>query len=48
MGKAKAKKEAVKGTAKMLNKEEWPAKFFGKFKYFGDGLQYQKKISHGG
>ena len=47
MEKAKAKKKAVKKTAKMLSKEEWLKKFFGKFKYFGDGLEYQQKIRRG-
>jgi len=47
MEKAKAKKKAVKKAAKMLSKEEWLKKFFGKFKYFGDGLAYQQKIRRG-
>ena len=37
MENAKAKKKAVKKVAKLLSKEEWLKKFFGKFKYFGDG-----------
>ena len=47
MEKAKAKKKAVKKAAKMLSKEEWLKKFFGKFKYFGDGLAYQQRIRRG-
>ena len=48
MEKAKAKKKAAKKTEEMLSKKEWLAKFFGKFKYFGDGLEYQQKIRRGG
>jgi hypothetical protein len=46
MEKAKAKKKAVKKAAKMLSKEEWLKRFFGKVKSFGDGLEYQRKIRH--
>jgi hypothetical protein len=48
MEKAKTKKKAAKKAEKMLSKEEWLKKFFGKFKYFGDGLEYQQKIRRGG
>jgi hypothetical protein len=47
MEKAKAKKKAVKKMGKMLSKEQWLKKFFGKVKSFGDGLEYQKMIRHG-
>lgn len=44
MEKAKAKKKGTKKAGKILSKKEWLAQFFGKFPYFGDGLEYQKKI----
>ena len=44
MEKAKTKKKAVKKTDKMLSKEEWLKKFFGKIKSFGDGVEYQRKL----
>ena len=44
MEKAKAKKKAVKKAEKMLSKEEWLKKFFGKIKSFGDGVEYQRKL----
>lgn len=44
MEKAKAKKKAVKKADKMLSKEEWLKKFFGKIKSFGDGVAYQRKL----
>ena len=44
MEKAKAKKKAVKKADKMLSKEEWLKKFFGKIKSFGDGVEYQRKL----
>jgi len=47
MEKAKTKKKAAKKAEKMLSKEEWLKKFFGKVKSFGDGLEYQKMIRHG-
>jgi len=47
MEKAKTKKKAPKKPEEMLTKKEWLAKFFGKFKEFGDGLAYQKKMRHG-
>ncbi len=47
MEKVKAKKKAVKKEAPLLSKKEWLAKFFGKIKSFGDGLEYQKKIRNG-
>ncbi len=47
MEKAKAKKKATKKAEKMLTKDEWLKKFFGKVKSFGDGLEYQKIIRHG-
>ena len=47
MEKAKIKKKPAKKAEKMLSKKEWLAKFFGKFKEFGDGLEYQKKMRHG-
>ena len=47
MEKAKAKKKAAKKTEEMLSKKEWLAKFFGKIKSFGDGLEYQKSIRNG-
>ena len=46
MEKAKTKKKAAKKVEKMFSKKEWLAKFFGKFKEFGDGLEYQKKMRH--
>ena len=48
MEKAKTKKKAAKKEETMLSKKEWLSKFFGKFKYFGDGLAYQQKIRRGG
>lgn len=47
MEKAKVKKKAARKSNKMLSKEEWLKKFFGKIKSFGDGLEYQKMIRHG-
>jgi hypothetical protein len=47
MEKAKAKKKGAKKAEKMLSKEQWVKKFFGKVKSFGDGLEYQKMIRHG-
>ncbi len=47
MEKAKTKKKAAKKPDEMLTKKEWLAKFFGKIKSFGDGLEYQKSIRHG-
>lgn len=47
MEKEKAKKKAAKKAGKMLSKDEWLKKFFGKVKSFGDGLEYQKMIRHG-
>jgi len=47
MEKAKAKKKTAKKAGKMLSKDEWLKKFFGKVKSFGDGLEYQKMIRHG-
>lgn len=47
MEKAKVKKRSVKRVGKMLSKDEWLKKFFGKVKSFGDGLEYQKIIRHG-
>lgn len=44
MEKAKAKKKAAKKAEKMLSKEEWLKKFFGKIKSFGDGVEYQRKL----
>ena len=44
MEKAKAKKKAAKKAGKMLSKDEWLKKFFGKVKSFDDGLKYQRKI----
>ena len=44
MENAKAKKKAVKKADKMLSKEEWLKKFFGKIKSFGDGVEYQRKL----
>lgn len=44
MQKTKTKKKAAKKEEKMLSKKEWLAKFFGKVKSFGDGLEYQKMI----
>ena len=46
MEKKKAKKASAKKDVKMLSKKEWLAKFFGKFPYFGDGLEYQYKMRH--
>ena len=46
MEKVKAKKKAVKKAAKMLSKEEWLKKFFGKIKSFGDGVAYQRKLRY--
>ena len=47
MQKAKTKKKPAKKAQEMLTKKEWLAKFFGKVKSFGDGLEYQKSIRHG-
>ncbi len=47
MEKAKTKKKVVKKVEKVLSKKEWLSKFFEKFKEFGDGLAYQKKMRHG-
>lgn len=47
MEKENVKKKAVKKVDKILSKKEWLAKFFGKFKYFGDGLEYQHKMRRG-
>ena len=47
MEKKKAKKKVEKKMPELLSKKEWLAKFFGKFKEFGDGLEYQKKMRHG-
>ena len=44
MEKEKAKKKAVKKIDKILSKKEWLAKFFGKIKTFGDGVEYQRKL----
>jgi hypothetical protein len=44
MEKAKTKKKAAKKAEKMLSKEEWLKKFFGKVKSFGDGVEYQRKL----
>jgi hypothetical protein len=44
MEKAKAKKKASKKIPEMLAKKEWLAKFFGKIKTFGDGVEYQRKL----
>ena len=44
MEKEKAKKKATKKVDKMLSKKEWLAKFFGKIKTFGDGVEYQRKL----
>ena len=43
MEKQKTKKRAKK-IPKMLSKEEWLKKFFGKIKGFGDGVEYQRKM----
>ena len=44
MEKAKTKKKPAKKAGKMLSKKEWLKKFFGKFKEFGDGVEYQRKL----
>ena len=44
MEKEKEKKKAAKKVGKMLSKDEWLKKFFGKIKTFGDGVEYQRKI----
>ena len=44
MAKKKAKKASTKKDAQMLSKKEWLAKFFGKIKTFGDGVQYQRNL----
>ena len=45
MAKAKTKKKkAEMKDDTMLSKKEWLAKFFGKFKEFGNGVEYQRKL----
>jgi len=47
MEKQKIKKKPKKTDTKMLSKEDWLKLFFGKFKYFGDGMEYQRKMRYG-
>jgi len=47
MKKEEIKKKAEKKTVALPSKKEWLNKFFGKFKEFGDGLEYQHKMRHG-
>lgn len=44
MEKQKIKKKPKKGEPKLLTKKEWHDKLFGKMKYFGDGVEYQRKM----
>ena len=44
MERGNVKKKAVKKADKMLSKKEGLAKFFGKIKTFGDGVEYQRKL----
>jgi len=44
MEKAKPKKKIAKKADKMLSKEEWLKKFFGKITSFGDGVAYQRRL----
>jgi hypothetical protein len=45
MQKAKTKKKKI--AKKPLTKQEWHDKLFGKLKYFGDGVKYQRKMRDG-
>lgn len=44
MEKPKPKEKPKKAEPKMLTKEEWLKKVFGKIKCFGDGVEYQRKL----
>lgn len=45
MEKAKNKKPVrKKAVKKILTKDEWFNKLFGKLKIFGDGVAYQRKL----
>lgn len=44
MEKQKIRKKPTKTISKILSKEEWLNKFFGKIKDFGDGVEYQRKL----
>jgi hypothetical protein len=47
MEKQRIKRRVKVTDDKIVSKEEWLKLFFGKFKYFGDGVKYQRKIRDG-
>lgn len=47
MQKTKTKRTSKKNNKKPLTKKEWHDKLFGKAKYFGDGVKYQRKMRDG-